>query len=290
MNIFILTSTADQASSNSRAFISKSCTNTELNFDNYGVLKLLPTREKTNEVYLLTTDKEAVYYDDLDASIESQISIKPDLIVFATKHQAKSGIHSLSCHTQGNWGSADFGGKEKEIGVAPATLLSQIFLKLKEVNHQKELGYEVILECTHHGPSLKTPSIFIEIGSDEESWVRKDAGAAISKTLIEILPKYKFDKPNSDIKVALGLGGLHHCPEFSKRYERNEAYVGHVCPKHQLENLTEEILRHAISNIVPKCEMILFDWKGMKDKDRLIPIIEKVAQELDLEQKKTKSF
>lgn len=288
MNIFIATFTKDEASMTERAsLLNLEFEEVEMEFDNYPVQKY--SEEETNSIYLINTDKDCVTYENLDKAIEEQAGIKPDLLIFATKHQSKSGIHSLSCHTQGNWAKAEYGGKDREVAICPATLLCETYLKLKEINSERELGYEVILECTHHGPSVNTPSMFIEIGSDLESWQRRDAGEAIADTLLEVLPDYSLEK-TKDIPIAIGIGGLHHAPGFSKLYDANKAYVGHVCPKYMLEQLTEETLKQAIARHVPECELILLDWKGMTDKERLMPIIEKVSNELDIPVKKTKQI
>jgi len=291
MIIVVITFMSDEASVNERNFLIKNFEKfEEIVFDDYGVFKLSKLFPSKNEIYLLTTDRKAVFYENIDVSILEQTNIKPDLIIFATKHQSKSGIHSLSIHTQGNWNSADYGGKKREVGICPVAFLNKGYLKLKEVNERENLGYEVILECTHHGPYLETPSAFIEIGSDLESWTRKDAGKAISETLLEILPNFKFELENPSLPIALGIGGLHHCPQFTKRIERNEAYISHVMPKY-IDSISLDSLEKAILNSIPKINLILFDWKGLgKNKAEIVTITNKLAEKFDLEIKRTSHF
>ena len=64
-------------------------------------------------------------------------------------------------------------------------------------------------------------------------------------------------KTGSDL-VCLGIGGLHHAPEFSKRIERKEALISHVCPKYMLESVSYQVLLHSIERSVPKINCILF--------------------------------
>ena len=45
-------------------------------------------------------------------------------------------------------------------------------------------GFGVSLEATHHGPYLRAPSLFIEIGSTEAEWERTDA-AEVTLTLTQ---------------------------------------------------------------------------------------------------------
>ena len=62
--------------------------------------------ELNTQVHLYTTETRAIYCERLDSKIGA------DLFIFATKHEAKSGIPSLSLHTQGNWAKAELGGVE----------------------------------------------------------------------------------------------------------------------------------------------------------------------------------
>jgi D-aminoacyl-tRNA deacylase len=295
MNIAVVTFSVDEASVNERAALLKYFTKLAVfsKFDGYDVFELDESSISgvvTNKIILLHTDTHSIDYEDLDGFIFRKIGFKADLIIFCTKHQSASGIHSLSTHCPGNWGKADYGGVDGKLCVNPVAFTNLAYMKLKEVNEKNKLNYEVIMECTHHGPYIKTPCAFIEIGSDLESWKREDAGKAIAEVLVSILPDFTFELP-SKIPVAFGIGGLHHTPEFAKRIERGESYISHVCPKYMLNNLTEESIVNAITNSVPKCNLIMIDWKGLgQEKERILPIIEKVSKDLGIEVKKTKDF
>lgn len=278
MNSCILTFTDDTASMNIRRALLPYFKKTSFNFHRHPVYK-------KDTMYLLLTDAHSVYAEHIDKDIEKELG-KIEILIFATKHQSKSGIHSLSVHTNGNWGIADFGGSNGFLATCPVRFIHDAYLLLKEKN---TIGYDVIIEATHHGPDTNVPSAWIEIGSDESSWIREDAGNIIAAVLMNILPNFSFDL-DKNIPVAIGIGGLHHCPEFAKRIERNEAYISHVCPKYACESLTEEVLHLAIERSVPKATIILLDWKGLADKERIVPIIEKVGKERCLAVKKTKHY
>jgi len=83
--------------------------------------------------------------------------------------------------------------------------------------------------------------MFIEIGSSEKQWPDKQAGEIIAKTIMSIIPK----KPKH-YKTAFGIGGLHHCPNFTKVMEKSDLAFGHVCPKYMLEYLDKEMILQAI--------------------------------------------
>ena len=85
-------------------------------------------------------------------------SFSPDLVIFISRHESRSGRPILSVHTSGNLGSADFGGVARKVSIAPANAMRNV---LRQMAVQKETmgltGFEVCYEGTHHGPSLDFP-------------------------------------------------------------------------------------------------------------------------------------
>lgn len=241
---------------------------TEESFEGNKVFKL-----KDKDVFLYTTDTRPVFCEDIDKKIDA------DFFLFITKHQSTSGIASLSVHSIGNWGKAELGGRDKQLCIAPALYLREAMLKLEELG--ENIHYEIIQEVTHHGPYLEKPVMFIEIGSSEEEWKNKEAGDIIAKVSIYILTK----EPEKS-KTVFGIGGLHHTPNFKKIYKKGIA-LAHVCPKYNLHNLDEEMIKQALERTIEKIDFILLDWKGLsQEKNRIIEILDK----LKLEYKKTKEF
>ncbi|MBN1385644.1 hypothetical protein JW968_01560 [Candidatus Woesearchaeota archaeon] len=221
-----------------------------------------------------TTDTRPVYCENYDEQMPE------DMIIFATKHMSASGIKSLSVHSPGNWGKGDLGGRDKTLCIAPARHLRMALFKLKEL--AKELPVEIIQECTHHGPEIKKPVMFIEIGSSEEDWGDEQCGKAIAETII-----YIISNPVPECKAAFGIGGLHHTPVFTELMHRSDFCFGHVCPKYNLENLDEGMVRQVIDKTSEKVDMIFLDWKGLKDqKDRIIQMLDSMG----LEYMKTKEI
>lgn len=200
------------------------------------------------DITIYTTDKKSIHCENIDKEISS------DLFIFATKHQSKKGIASLSCHSPGNWNKAEFGGKKSQLCIAPASLLKNAYLELKKQNNLKD--FDTTLECTHHGPYLEKPCFFIEIGSSEKEWKNKDAGKIIANTIINI-------KKENNHKTVFGIGGPHYCNNFNKLLERTELATGHICPKHMLPYLDKELILQAIEKTQNKPELIMLDWKGL---------------------------
>ena len=293
MNICLISFTNDIASQNiynnlldsNNEFIE-----TSLKFDSFSVFNWEHFVFNKN-LYLLKTNRESVYYDNLDEVIFNQINIEPDILIFLTKHESASKINSLSCHAPGNWSVATMGGINNNLSIALPILHNLFYNSMVALNNSSGLNFDVILECTHHGPSIKTPSIFIEIGSCEESWSNNVAGKIISDTLISNLSKDFLNIGDSKKLVGLGIGGLHHCPSFTKLMDEDLAFISHVCPKYKLDSISFDILESAVLNSIPAINCIIIDWKGLgKFKEKIKPIIKVLALKYKLKVYKTKNL
>ena len=76
-----------------------------------------------------------------------------------------------------------------------------------QVAKEHELkNFQITLECTHHGPFIDKPCIFIEIGSTENEWKNRKAGFIIAKTIKEIINEFKENTYN-EVAVGIGLSG-----------------------------------------------------------------------------------
>ena len=214
------------------------------------------------------TSKDSIYSENIDKEINA------DFIIFATKHKSEKGTASLSVHAPGNWNKADFGGQDGKVCSTSAQALKFLFQKLNE-NAKDLSGYEITLECTHHGPLVSKPCAFIEIGSNEKQW--KDAGAAevIAKTIAD----FENFNPNKQLKTAIAIGGPHYCPNFNKIQlsEKSGVAIGHTIPEYSLP-LTKEMIDEAISKTQEKVDLVLLDWKGCgksAERQAVIEILDK---------------
>ncbi|HIP75152.1 MAG TPA: D-tyrosyl-tRNA(Tyr) deacylase, partial [Thermococcus paralvinellae] len=144
---------------------------------------------KKGNVLILTTNQEMIYYDYLDREIERQLGIKPDLIIFASRHSSKQKLPALTTHITGNWGKAMYGGKDSSLAIAQPSAMKLALLKMNELN---DLGWTVCYEATHHGPSeVNVPSLFIEIGSSKEEWINDRAGEILAETIMYVIDNYQ---------------------------------------------------------------------------------------------------
>jgi D-aminoacyl-tRNA deacylase len=148
--------------------------------------------------------------------------------------------------------------------------LKNYLLALQGQKEKKNLGYEVCLEASHHGPFLQKPSVFIELGSSEKQWQDKAAARAIANVIIN------STSLEGNFKSAIALGGTHYCQEFSKLVLRTDWAIGHICPEYALPSLDDQMLQMAIDCTIPRPEAIILDWKGLgKEKARVMELLGK---------------
>ena len=148
---------------------------------------------------------------------------------------------------------------------------SFIKIGLNALKKSELKGFEVEIEATHHGPYLEKPCLFIEIGSSEKEWGDEKAGEIIAKVILEIV------KNKKRFKSCIVLGGGHYNKVARKLMLDTEYAVGHICPKHSLENLDEELLKQMIKRSDDTIELAVLDWKGLgKEKQRIISLLEKL--------------
>lgn len=211
-----------------------------------------------------------------DKNIDHEKINKYDFVIFVSKHQSEQKIKSLSIHAPGNWGKSDFGGKERAICKTSAVFQKQLFGFLnKNAKEYKLRDYQITLECTHHGPLIEKPCIFIEIGSTETEWTDRRAGFIIAKTIRDIIENFKGNPYN---EVAFGIGGPHYCPNFNKIQLNSNIAISHVIPQYVLP-ITTEMIKQAIEKTEEEIDFALLDWKGItnaEERQRIIEILDKL--------------
>jgi D-aminoacyl-tRNA deacylase len=271
MNFAVIVSTRDLAGVTIKEALMRAYAfeETKQEFDSHPVYKF-------QNIKLFTTKKESVSCENIDKKIDA------DIYVFATRHQSQSGIPSLSVHGIGNWGRAEkeYGGKDKTLCISPANYLKEALIFLEKNN---SIGFDIVQECTHHGPYLEKPVMFIEIGSTLKQWGNKDAAEIIARAIVHM----NMIEPLA-LKTAIGIGGLHTAPNFKKIMTKSDIAVSHICPKYNLENLNEDLIIDAMRKSYPAtAEMAILDWKGLGEhKERIVNML----NNLKVQYIKTSSF
>ncbi|PSQ16180.1 hypothetical protein BRD00_11980 [Halobacteriales archaeon QS_8_69_26] len=145
---------------------------------------------------------------------------EPDLLVFASRHSGETGP-LLTAHVTGNFADAEFGGEPRSLAEAPPNAVAAVVPALAE--HAPE-GYDVGVECTHHGPShVGCPSMFVEVGSAEPQWEDPEAARAVARAILDLR-----DVDPRGRRAVVGFGGGHYAPRFTRVVRETPWAVGHV--------------------------------------------------------------
>ncbi len=219
-----------------------------------------------------------------DTGIDNNKVNQYDFIIFASKHESSKKEKSLSVHAPGNWRNADLGGEQGKVCPSSALFQKQLFENLnktaKEYNLDK--NYNITLECTHHGPLIEKPCVFIEIGSTDTEWNDRRAAFVVAKTISETIENFKENPYN---EIAIGIGGPHYCPNFNKIQLKSNIALSHIIPNYSLP-LTKDMLKEAITKTTEEVDLVVLDWKGTGGAEQRQEII-KILEDNYIQYKKT---
>jgi len=222
------------------------------------------------DLRIIEIQEPLIYQDGLDKRF-SECGYPAKLMIFASKHRSKDGRAILTIHSTGNVGEAEFGGMRKQLAFAAPQAVKSLLRSLKILTENEE--YEVTLECTHHGPSdIGVPSVFIEIGSNENQWVDEAAGRIVANAILMLR--------ENDSPVAVGFGGTHYAPRQTALILETDVTFGHIFPSHALSELDEDIIKEAF--LKSRADFAYFDRKSMKaeQREKLGAIIGKLGFEV----------
>lgn len=183
-----------------------------------------------------------------------------DFVIFASKHKSEKSEKTLSIHAPGNFREVWGGGISGKLSMSSSLFQKHLFGVLKtEVEKAKLTKYKITLECTHHGPLIETPCVFIEIGGSETEWKDRAASFVIAKTIRESIKTYA-ESPY--LETAIGIGGPHYCPTFNKIQLNSNVAISHVIPKY-VAPITREMILEAIEKTEEEVDFAVIDWKGL---------------------------
>ncbi len=211
------------------------------------------------EVTLVTLKEESVKAQNLPEKFPNA-----SLMIFISRHSSQSGKPTLSVHVPGNLGEAELGGLPKTLSVAPAIAMQTALKALLRYKETFCLDYEVTFECTHHGPSLSVPTMFVELGSCSVQWNDLKAAEAVAHSAISVISNFTETAKSS----VLGIGGTHYNQKFTLMALDDEAVFGHIVPKYAVQLLDSEMLSQCVEKTLEKVPLAILDWKGIKSDDK----------------------
>jgi D-aminoacyl-tRNA deacylase len=192
-------------------------------------------------------------------------------VIYLSRHSAQSLRPSLTVHPIGNFGRAEFGGRDNVLVDCHSFLLKRLLLNIKKLMSSGEydllFDYEISLEVTHHGPYAESSIVFIEVGSSEPQWNDLEA----CRLIADAVNTTQFDNLTlgRDWVSVIGFGGNHYATKFTRYMLESEYSFGHICPKYAIPHLTPDSIQQMIRKTSPNPELVLFDKKGMKQKQQI---------------------
>ncbi|KAL2542837.1 D-aminoacyl-tRNA deacylase [Abeliophyllum distichum] len=201
---------------------------------------------KNGDVRILEQDKSIIEEDDLDLRWEAASKETVDEIIFLSKHTAVSNRAALTIHPIGiphlKEGDVPPQGGRAGWAAPPSPRMGPWLTLLKKIAHSNNLlpEFEITLEATHHGPITTKPTMFVEIGSTHEYWVRQDAAHVIALLIWEGLGLGEgaavgnWSSKTEQKKVILGIGGGHYVPRHMDVILKNGVWVGHLLSGYSL--------------------------------------------------------
>ena len=253
--ILIVASTKDTASMNIADQIKERYDFEKLS-DQFQGNSLYFRRIANHDIKMVFTNQELIHSQDITEHF------KTDLVIFVSRHASVSGFPTLSVHVPGNLGNAELGGLPRRVSICPASALKEALLELAKIKGESNLPYEVSYECTHHGPSLDAPAMFVELGSSPEQWKDQKAAEAVAHAAITAATK------DSRYSTALGVGGPHYNERFTKIALTTDRAFGHMISKYAAPNIDQEVIRQCVQRTVEHVESAVFDWKSLRANDR----------------------
>ncbi|UCD95786.1 MAG: hypothetical protein JSV35_04535 [Candidatus Bathyarchaeota archaeon] len=222
-------------------------------------------------VRIVTLSEELIQFQEIEEFFA------PELFIYLSRHKSRSGKPTLSVHTPGNFNTAEKGGIDRKISIAPSHAMKCALL---EMNRRAgfNLPYEISYECTHHGPSLETPAMFIELGSSETEWQDVRAAEALAHATIAA-----SSQTLEDAIVAIGIGGPHYSRKFTKLALTGPYAFGHIIPKYLVSRVDSSLLTQCLERTVEQVGTIVLDWKGIKgaDKHSLVEVVQNTGIDVE---------
>ncbi|MCW3997489.1 MAG: hypothetical protein NWF10_02850 [Candidatus Bathyarchaeota archaeon] len=211
------------------------------------------------KVILTIINKETTKTQNLPKQFQSL-----DLVVFISRHCSSSFKPTFSVHTPGNLHTAELGGLPKKVSVSPGEAMKNALKALEYFRDGSELDFDVSYECTHHGPSLNIPAMFVELGSSKIQWRDSKAAEIVGHAAILAISKFKI----SEKSAVLGIGGPHYNHKFTNLALTSETIFGHIIPKYMIQHLDSEILFECVKKTLENIDCAILDWKGIKSSDK----------------------
>lgn len=264
MSLLIVSSTEDPASTNIKEslFTQSTFEKTEYSAYHHPIFQ----HQDMDDIYLMTLNTKTIITEGIEDAFIEETKQKIDQIIYISRHRSKTGEKALTVHPIGNYGPALFGGKPRYLCPSSPRLMAHLLRRIKAHSSQQAMPHQVCFEVTHHGPATLAPTLFVEVGSNQEEWEKRKPAEIIASSLLDTLSGYHYESDlPKDIPVLIGLGGGHYAPRFSDLVFAKNVSFGHMIPNYQVNdgNINSDIIKQAIER-TPNCQGCYIHKKGLK--------------------------
>lgn len=215
---------------------------------------------------MITIKDRTIRHENLEEQVKKQLGITPKQAVFITRHRSKTGEPTLTTHPIGNYGIAEFGGKDRTVSTSAPRLMTELLRNIKKNATETKTYHKVCFEVTHHGPYMSIPTLFTEVGSNQEEWGKQPPADIIAKSLLDLFENYFYEEDlPDDIPVLLGIGGGHYAPRFTDIVFEKKAAFGHMIPGYHIDagNIDSEMFEKAMT-ATPNIHGVYIHKKSIK--------------------------
>ncbi|BBD72111.1 hypothetical protein HS1genome_0500 [Sulfodiicoccus acidiphilus] len=210
-------------------------------------------------------------FEDVETEVVDFTYRGTDPAVMICRHYSKSGIPTFTVHHPGNPTAVSSGGEPLKLGVAYPRLAFTVLANLRGAD------LPASYEATHHGPTLDSPLVFVELGSREEVW----RNAKYVKFLVDAVESAVDSYTEIQCTKAAGIGGGHYAPSFT----RMETHCfGHIISRHQLPEVSDVILREAMTKSAEPLDEVVLDDLNFATKRRVSSLASELGLRVKLRQ------
>jgi D-aminoacyl-tRNA deacylase len=235
--------------------------------------KFKPKEEEKDEFvaghFLLKfIEQRHLFYEGMDE--DARESGNSDGIIILSKHSSAADIKSITVHPTGNFGDAQLGGSPGMLSKTDPVAMTEALRNIRK--NYKGNAFSVTFEATHHGPLIRTPHYFVEIGTTKDQWEDQEALKAVCDSILQ--------RQGNKFRNYVGVGGGHYMPKITTYALECNVNIGHMIPKYQSEVVNSDIIRQAVS-MTPECAGFIMDRKGIKANVR--EIVSSISRDQNLE-------
>lgn len=184
--------------------------------------------------------EDFLYLTDKDVQKIEAYTKEPCKFLIISPHKSENkGKDIITIHYTGNFVKNELGGNPKDFSIADV----ETFYSLSNIITNTELGtLDFCVEATHHGPTIKRPLVFFEIGSDENAY----NNIRHQQIYVDILKKHIAQQEQKDLDSYILIGAPHYLDKQMiddiKTKHKPDSYkfcLSHIIPKYALINLLE---------------------------------------------------